>query len=451
MHSPFITARKRFLYLGILLHCLFVHYVFAAEYLDIERVAPKTALEQGTAIKSEFDQVKETQKSFLKKLMERNATIGSFTRDSSLVFKPRIYNFERKLFDTLKGDYLTAGGSIEYTSGRWKNIASMGLTYSYSTDIKIREDDIPVGLLANNGDSLSVISEAFVRIGTRDSKLSSVLYRQSFNLPYLNRQDSRMIANTFEAYRLDYNTTNLDFVVAYVSKMKRQNSDDFVSMSKRAGSINSNGVIATGFMLDIDRFHIGAINYYNKDTINIFYLETNLEGSYENGIDYQLRTQLSHQRSIGSEDIGNFKTWHWGASIISSWQFIVVNLRYTITGKDSGLKSPWGGRPHYNSLMLLNFDRAGEQSAGLTVSYSLDQWKLPDFSLSMNFARGLFAEDENGVDQEDVHEFDITLDYKPSDKRLNGLWVRIRYGEADRGDKTLRDFRAILNYPVSLF
>jgi hypothetical protein len=425
--------------------------VFAAEYLDTERVAPKTALEQDTAIKSEFDQVKEKHKSFLEKLLERNATIGSFTRDSSLVFRPRIYDFKRKLFNNLKGDYLTAGGSIEFASGRWKDIVSMGLTYSYSTDIKTREDDIPVGLLANNGDSLSVMSEANIRIGTKNSALSSALYRQSFNLPYLNRQDSRMIPNTFEAYRLDYNTRNLDFVVAYVSKMKRQNSDDFVSMSKRAGSINSNGVIATGFMLDIDRFHIGAINYYNKDTIDVLYLETNLEGSYENGIDYQLRTQLSHQRSIGSEDIGNFKTWHWGASIISSWRFIVVNLKYTVTGKDSPIKSPWGGRPHYNSLMLLDFDRAGEQSAGVTVSYSLDQWKLPGFSLSTNFARGLYAEDENGINQEDVHEFDITLDYKSSNKRLKGLWVRIRYGEADQGDRTLRDFRAILNYPVSLF
>jgi hypothetical protein len=101
--------------------------------------------------------------------------------------------------------------------------------------------------------------------------------------------------------------------------------------------------------------------------------------------------------------------------------------------------------------MLLDFDRAGEQSADVTVSYSLDQWKLPGFSLSTNFARGLYAEDENGINQEDVHEFDITLDYKSSNKRLKGLWVRIRYGEADQGDRTLRDFRAILNYPVSLF
>ena len=106
---------------------------------------------------------------------------------------------------------------------------SLGLTYAYSTDLDVSKDEVPLGLLADDGSALSVISEAFVRLDARDSELSAVLYRQSFNLPYLNRQDSRMVPNTFEAYRLDYSTKKIDMLVTYVTRMKKQNSNKFVS------------------------------------------------------------------------------------------------------------------------------------------------------------------------------------------------------------------------------
>ena len=449
MFSLISITERHYFYAATMFLWMSTPVAFAAEYLDTERVAPKTAHEDTGAMETEFEEADEERKSFLERLRERKATRSSFRRDATLSFEPRLYEFDRTGFDNLKGEYLTAGGQLKLKSGRWKDVASIGLTYSYSTDLTIRDDDIPVSVLADNGDSLSVLSEAFVRLDARDSKLSTVLYRQSFNLPYLNRQDSRMIPNTFEAYRIDYNTKNVDLLGAYVTKMKTRDEIEFISMSRIAGSADSNSVFATGFRLDLEPLNIGAINYYSKDTINIFYLASNLKGSYENGIDYQLRTQLSDQRSVGSKDIGDFRTWHWGISTIASWRNIVVNLKYTITGEDAAIKSPWGGRPHFNSLMLLKFDRAGEQSSGIKISYSLDRWQLPDLSLSINYASGHDAQDETGVALKDDQEFDITLDYKPNSNVLKGLWVRLRYAEAKRGDQKRRDFRAIVNYPMS--
>ena len=54
------------------------------------------------------------------------------------------------------------------------------------------------------------------------------------------------------------------------------------------------------------------------------------------------------------------------------------------------------------------------------------------------------------LDLEDEDEFDITLDYKPVSSRLKGLWIRLRYAEANRGDKDGRDFRAIINYNINV-
>ena len=100
--------------------------------------------------------------------------------------------------------------------------------------------------------------------------------------------------------------------------------------------------------------------------------------------------------------------------------------------------------------MLEDFDRAGEESVGIKVSYSFGRWNVPDLSMSIKYVDGRNAQDQNGMDLEDDQEFDITLDYKPETNVLKGLWVRLKYAETERGDRTRRDFRAIVNYPLSL-
>ena len=46
-----------------------------------------------------------------------------------------------------------------------------------------------------------VLGEANVALKFRED-ISAKFYRQSFNLPYINRNDSRIVPNTFEAYTL---------------------------------------------------------------------------------------------------------------------------------------------------------------------------------------------------------------------------------------------------------
>ena len=273
MYRQFKLSRFFALFTSMVLQWGLASDAFTAEYLDTERVAPTTALEDATAMAVEFEEVQDRRVTLLEKLLERNAMIGSFWRDSTLSFNARIYKFERQTFSDKRGDFVAGGGTLDLHSGRWKDRVSLGLTYAYATDLDVSNDEVPVGLLSEDGSSLSVISEAFVRLDARDSELSTVLYRQSFNLPYLNRQDSRMVPNTFEAYRVDYSTKKMDMLVTYVTRMKKQNSNKFVSMSKVAGSSHSDGVFAAGFRLDLKPFHFGAINYYNKEIIDILLLD----------------------------------------------------------------------------------------------------------------------------------------------------------------------------------
>ena len=130
-------------------------------------------------------------------------------------------------------------------------------------------------LLEQGQNGFTVLGESHLMARVTDRAMLR-LYRQDINLPYLNRQDNRMVPNTFEAYLLfDDADPEFNYVGGHVRQMKRRNETDFISMSEAAGASSAEkGVSMLGalyrFTDDID---IGAINYHGWDTMNIFYTE----------------------------------------------------------------------------------------------------------------------------------------------------------------------------------
>jgi hypothetical protein len=420
--------------------------IHSAEYLASESVAPKSALTTNDAISAEYrDKEKE------KKLSDRLRTREQgLLRDAVIVFRPRLFDFARDDFSGLERG-LTAGGiNLDYRSGRWRDSLSLNLSYASSFEVNDRYDNGSLGLLKTGGGSVSVLSEANLRIDSSESGLGATLFRQSFNLPYLNRQDSRMIPNTFDAVRIDYTTESSDLIFGYVNKIKKRDSDRFISMSRAAGDEKgSQGVIMAGARFAGASWEIGGLNLYNRDALNIFYLESRYRNTGSAGIDYQIATQYTRQRSVGSEDVGTIDTRLAGLKLVASWRHILLSLKYTQTGKNGDIQSPWGGRPHFNSMMIGHFDRAGERARGVGISYALDRWRLPAFSLSVKYSRGRNAQDSVGQHLPDRKESDLTIDYKPVGA-MQGLWVRFRFARMKLGGENLRDVRFILNYPVQL-
>ena len=71
------------------------------------------------------------------------------------------------------------------------------------------------------------------------------------------------------------------------------------------------------------------------------------------------------------------------------YQLLALKLTATKVGSEAEIKSPWGGRPHYNSLMLESFDRASERSIGASLAYSLDQLGLQASALICGIPKAL--------------------------------------------------------------
>jgi hypothetical protein len=134
----------------------------------------------------------------------------------------------------------------------------------------------------------------------------------------------------------------------------------------------------------------------------------------------------------------------------------VFTLAATTTGSDAGIRSPFGQRPSYLSLMLFDgFDRGSEDAWLVGMSYRLDDFALPSWSFVINHAESQSARDpRTGADLNDLHETDFTVDYRPESRQARRLVAahslrlrrRWRSGPATvAGDPQLRDPVRALN------
>ncbi len=198
--------------------------------------------------------------------------------------------------------------------------------------------------------------------------------------------------------------------------------------------------------------NLGGLVLRTPDVFQTIYTEGSWRGSLSERWGFQVGIQATDQRSIGDQQLGEFQTQNIGFRTALSYRHAVVTIAYTSTDDDAGIRSPYGGSPSFASLMLLDFDQAGEEAWSVGLSQNFKRFGLPGFGLQINYARGQHARNADGTGLHDKREIDFTADFRPTRGRLNGFWLRLRYARADLGSSAddRRDFRAILNYEIGL-
>jgi hypothetical protein len=424
--------------------------VLAAEpdYLSSERPVEKSVLEEEGSFGQLAADMEEAAEPFRPVRLLRNI----FWKEASLTLKPRSYYFDRKRDGAADSQAWAAGGALEYGTGWYRNRLQLGATLHTSQKLYGPDDKDGTLLLKSGQNGFTVLGESHItaRLG---EQVMSRLYRQDINLPYLNRQDNRMVPNTFEAYLLfDDADPAFNYAGGHVRQMKRRNETDFISMSEAAGARGADkGVSMLGalyrFTDDID---IGAINYHGWDTMNIFYTEAHSAWRLTDVLALRLAAQYTDQRSVGDERIGDFETSVIGAKAAVSYKNAILTLAFSSVNNDSGIRNPWGGYPGYLSLIHKDFNRAGEDAWLIGLSYDFTRLGLPGLSAFTNFASG-DTPDSGARASDDQKEFDLTVDYRFSDA-LEGLWIRARtaHVEQDGDEADSQDYRLIVNYSVPL-
>jgi hypothetical protein len=229
----------------------------APEYIVDEQPAP-ASVEDERAPMEEVYPVEPPLPSVFPRLKKRLETTAPFWRDTQLRLHPRVYYFDRDRENANNSEALAYGGWLGYSSGFWRDRLRLNASV-YTTQRAYGPKDKDGTLLLKEGQNgFTVLGKANVELKFSED-ISAKLYRQSFNLPYLNRNDSRMVPNTFEAYTLSKRPlNNWTFMLSQVRQMKLRNRDDFVSMSE-----------AAGFKDRDEPLTVGAVRYDFTDDINI--------------------------------------------------------------------------------------------------------------------------------------------------------------------------------------
>ena len=463
-----VTARRKGLgaaFRGVLLAC------FVLDLLPVKTFADEATLGEASASSSvrglggpfakTLEAIVEAETLFpnLKRQLEK---LSPFFRDTHATLNTRTYYFDREFRSLGKQSEAWAiGGSVDYETGWYRDWLSFGAGYYQSEKLLGEEDRGGTLLLAPGQEGIAVVGKAYAKLKCRDHQ--AVLYRQELNVPYVNKQDSRMIPNTFEAYKLKGAVHDVPvagtfhYILGYVDEVKQRNADRFISMSEAAGVAGKDrGLVMAGAAVQPhDDLIFGAINHFVDDTLNIFYTEADYHCPLTEELGLRFQGQFTHQQSVGDDLLtdSDFETWVLGGRVAASYQGLILKAAFSTTDDEQKIRSPFGSYPGYISLMQKDFNRADEDAWLVGASYDFGQVGLEGLSFFTSYAEGLNARDgDDGSALSDQREFDITADYRIREGVLKNLWLRARWSTLDLAgeDRNTDDFRVIVNYEIPI-
>lgn len=202
-------------------------------------------------------------------------------QDTQFKFNIRTFYFDRDKFDGTGSEAWAIGGWAGLKTGYFLDHIAFGATGYTSQELYGPSDKDGTLLLEPGQEGYTVLGEAYADIRIIDD-MNLYVGRKEYDTPFINRNDTRMTPNTFEAIVLQGRSDLGDgdafikYGAGYFHGIKERNSDEFVSMAEDAGAPVERGVYTAGAIYQKGDFSIGAIDYYSPDIINIGYAEAKL-------------------------------------------------------------------------------------------------------------------------------------------------------------------------------
>jgi hypothetical protein len=378
----------------------------------------------------------------------------AFLTDTEFVIKPRVYYLDRDRDERQDNVGFAGGGALGYRSGWAFDRLQLRATV-YTSQVIYGPDDKDGTLLFLPGPhSFSVLGEANAVVRFTEHDVLRV-GRQLFELPYLGSHDIRMVPNTFEAIAFgNAAREGFAYIVGYVDRIKLKNNDDFIPMSEAAGvASGDDGVMMAGARyVFADGTEIAAIDQQTTDVFNTLFAK--IERKFELADNRSLKAflQYTDQRNVGDDLIGEFETDLLSAKIEYGWGNATLRLGASTTGHEKGIQKPYGNPANYLSVIVEDFDRAGENAWMIGGNYSFERLGPGELSMFANIVTG-DTPDTGPVASPDETEYDMTADYRVKEGLAKNLWVRVRAAYVDQdeavGGDDFFDFRIIVNWDFS--
>ena len=415
------------------------------------------------------------------RLAERRSAL----KDTKFIINLRTFYFDRSDFTGAEKQAVAFGGWAGLKTGYFLDHIAFGATVFTTNPIYAPDDRDGTTLLEVGQNGFTVLGELYADIRVIDG-LNINVGAKGFDTPFINRNDSRMLPNTFEAVVLQGKTelgsstssdlppmtadgmglskdakevvvpsptpapevAALKYGAGYFYQIKERNSNEFISMAKDAGADVDRGVWAAGGLYEKGKFSIGAIDYFSNDIINIAYGETKLTVPFVGDSKLRLAGQYVDQGSVGDNLLQghSFSGHQFGFKAELPVGKALFTAAVTHAWGNANLQNPWSGYPGYTSVQVQDFNRAGESAFLIRAGYD-----FPWVDGLSAYGLATFGTDPDSSTQYRQNEFDSNLQWAPTKGLLKGLSVRLRYAVVQQfgGDvHNLTDFRAICNYEI---
>jgi len=364
----------------------------------------------------------------------------------------RTYDLDQESLTGVPSSAWALGGWAGVRSPWFGDIFQVGVVGYTSLKLYGPADKDGTLLLAPGQETIAVLGEAFGSLRFFGQTFTG--YRQRINRPFINIQDSRMVPNTFEAYTLSGEGSNVSYTGGYITKMKKRNSEHFVWMSEAAGGSGEHkGTAFAGVTWDFDKNgYVRGDFQQSIDVFNTFYAD----GKYPIALDADtllaLGAQYINQRSVGAEQLGSFSTWGVGLQATIARGPFGGQLYYTQTGKGFDTQSPYGDHASYLNLMQVAFNTAGEQAWGIGGTIDFAGLGAPGLTTGIVYANGRKRINATtGAAIPDRDETDVRAEYAfAKGTMLEGLVATLKYSwlRQDGSPQTATQLRAYINYDV---
>ena len=414
---------------------------------------------------------------------EKPGPILTALKDTKFELNFRTFYFDRSQFSGAESQAWAIGGWLGAKTGYFFDHLAFGATVYTSNPIYAPDDRDGTLLLAPGQNGYTVLGEFYADLRIiKDLNIN--VGAKGYDTPFINRNDTRMTPNTFEAVVLNgrvpvgnsstdastptdsvglskdgkevavpsptpaEDVASIKYGLGYFYAIKAQNDSEFVSMAQDAGADVQHGVWSAGALYEKGKFNIGAIEYYCDDVINIAYAQMGFE--LKLAPDWRLRFagQYVDQGSVGENLLEghSFSGHQFGVKVELPIRNALFTAAFTQAWGTANLQNPWSGYPGYTSVQVQDFNRAGEGAFLLRAGYDFPWVK----GLSA-YALAVFGTDPDLAGQFRQNEFDFNLQFAPPKGVLEGLSLRLRYAVVQQfggNVDNLTDFRAIFNYVI---
>jgi len=368
---------------------------------------------------------------------------------------PRLFYFNRHNADGTQSEALAIGGAVGFTTGYFGDRIAFGATGYTSQPLHAPKDKDGAGLLEPGQQGYSVLGEFFANVRLMED-LHLIFGRMGYDTPYINRSDSRMTPNTFEAITLqgradlgEGSERSVVYGIGYFDAIKNRNADSFISMAEDAGAPVDRGVYVVGGKFQSAGGSIGAINYYTPDVLNIAYIEGQMTLMLLDRLQPTIGMQLTDQRSVGNHRLTGerFNSQQFGLRLDLPLRNTLLTMAGSYVSKGAPMRSPWGAYPGFTAVQVMNFDRAGEMAFMLRAAHDFEAVE----GLSA-FALWVHGSNPAGASEYARDEIDLNLQWSPPEGIWKNLAIRLRYAlvmEHGSGAENIHDFRIIVNYALA--